>query len=87
MPRTQKDWESLPVFTDWADYERLNTEQLTELVRSWDQQIQSVRAEMSHAEIIVGRSKRAKRVSLSRAHCQLVRQRLVDDPAGAGRFC
>lgn len=78
MTKKQKNWERLPLFTDWADYEKLNTAELTELVRSWDQDIQAVRAEMSHAEIIVGRSNRAKHVNRSRAHCMLIQQRLID---------
>ena len=87
MTKTIKDWESLPVFTDWADYQTLSPEALQNLLTDWWLQTERVRAAMPQAEIIVGRSQRAKRVSLSRAHCQLVRQRLVDDPEGAGRFC
>ena len=78
MTKKQKDWETLPLFTDWADYERLDTEALTAMLRAWDQQIESVRSAMSHAEIIVGRSKRAKHVSRSRAHCMLIQQRLIE---------
>lgn len=78
MTKKQKDWETLPLFTDWADYERLTPEALEALLQSWDQQIQAVRSQMSHAEIIMGRSGRAKRVSLSTGHCALIRQRLID---------
>jgi len=78
MTKKLKNWQTLPLFTDWADYERLNTAELTELVQAWEQQIQSVRSEMTHAEIIVGRSSRAKHVNRSRAHCQLIQQRLID---------
>lgn len=78
MTKKIRDWETLPLFTDWADYEAMTPEALEALLQSWDQQIQAVRSQMSHAEIIVGRSGRAKRVSLSAGHCALIRQRLID---------
>lgn len=67
MPNTQRDWESLPQFISWEHYEAMSTGELAQLCDSMGSQIEAIQAQMPRAELIVGRSKRAKALCSARS--------------------
>ncbi len=67
MTKTIKDWESLPQFISWEHYDAMSTAALAELCHSMRDQIAAITDQMDRAEIIVGRSKRAKALCSARS--------------------
>lgn len=67
MPNTQRDWESLPQFISWEHYEAMTPNALAELCSEMGRQIEAIQAQMPRAELIVGRSQRAKALVRARS--------------------
>lgn len=72
MPKTQKDWEQLPQFISWEYYDAMSTDALARLCSAMGSQIEAITQQMDRAEIIVGRSQRAKAICSARSlHARL----------------
>lgn len=78
MTKKPKAHEQLPRFVSWEHYDSMTPEALTQLCEQWQQQLDTVRSEMSHKEIIVGRSNRYKAYLQSRGTLQNIQQFMVD---------
>lgn len=79
MTKKTKDWETLPQFISWEHYEAMSTRELAQLCDSMGSQIEAIAQQMDRAELIVGRSKRAKALTQARSlHsrlCDILAQR------------
>jgi hypothetical protein len=67
MTKKQKDWQQLHEFISWEYYDAMSTVDLAQLCHRLRDQIDSVTQQMDRAEIIVGRSRRARATVNARA--------------------
>ena len=67
-----KTWQQLPQFITWDHYHSMNQSDLKAHCDHWRECLAAVRAEMSHKEIIVGRSQRYKAWLQSKSACDRV---------------
>lgn len=72
MTKKIRDWETLPQFISWEHYDAMSTGELAQLCDSMRDQIAAITSQMDRAELIVGRSARAKAMTQARSlHARL----------------